>query len=330
MRRILAVLIVFCLAIPFAMAAEAAEIEISGALEVEMGMVEEDNVKGEDIVTATVELGFDAQVADQVEAHVLLLVEGDATEPIAVDEAFIVLNPTEQFFIQAGTYVVPFGSYEALVLSDPLTLDIGETGQTAIMLGFSTGPVTVQAGTFNGDVMEASETEEKINVYFAAVDYSTDEDADMPISAGLSYISSIADSDGLEGLLATPGTVDSSVAGYAAHASVGFGMATVIAEYVSAAGEFKTTDFDTPEEIKPQAYNLEVGLDVNDTTAVAFRYGGSKDMGPEVFETVMAAAVSYALYENTTIAAEYLTGSFEDDSDVDDTTALTFKLAVEF
>ncbi len=329
MKRIIAVIFACCLAMPFAMTAGAVEIEISGAIEVETGMVEEDSVKGEDITTATVELAFDAQVADQVEAHVLLLHEEDEPESIVVDEAFIVLNPTEQFFVQAGTYVVPFGSYEALVLSDPLTLDIGETGQTAITLGFSTGPVTIQAGTFNGDVMEASETEEKINVYFAAVDYSTDEDAEMPISAGLSYISSIADSDGLEGALATPGTVDSSVAGYAAHASVGFGMVTVIAEYVSAASEFKANDFDgITEEIKPQAYNLEVGLDVNDKTSVAFRYGGSKDT-PELFETVMAAAVSYELYESTTIAAEYLTGSFEDDS-VDDTTALTFQLAVGF
>ncbi len=330
MKRTIAVLIAFCLAIPFAMTAGADEIDIFGAIEVETGFVEEDNVKGEDITTATVVLGFDAQVADQVEAHVLLLFEEDDTEPIAVDEAFIVLKPTEQFFVQAGIYVVPFGSYGGMLISDPLTTDIGETGQSAVTLGLNTGPFTVQAGTFNGDVMETSETEEKINVYFASADYAKEYGSGLTVGAGVSYISSIADSDGLEGLLATPGAVNSTVAGYAAHATVGFGMVTVIAEYVSAAGQFKTTDFGSSQEIKPQAYNLEVGLDVNDKTTVAFRYGGSKDMDAELFESVMAAAVSYELYLNTTIAAEYLTGSYDDATGVDDTTALTFLLAVGF
>lgn len=330
MKRIIAVLIACCLAIPFAQTVGAAEIEISGAIEVETGFVEEDGVKGEDITTATVEVGFDAEVAPEVEAHVLLLFEEDGTEYVAVDEAFIVLKPTEQFFVQAGTYVVPFGSYEGMLLSDPLTTDLGETGQTAVTLGLSSGPFTIQAGTFNGDVMEASDTEEKINVYFASVDYENEYDSGVTVSAGASYISSMADSDGLEGELDVPGTVDSSVAGYAAHATVGFGAFTVIAEYVTAAGEFKTTDFGTSEEVKPQAYNLEVGLEVNDKTSVAVRYGGTKDTEGGLFETVTAAAVSYALYEETTIAAEYLKGSYEDAAAVDDTTALVFQLAVGF
>ena len=67
MKRIIAVLIACSLAIPFAMTAGAAEIEISGAIEVETGFVEENGVKGEDITTATVEIGFDAEVAAAAE-----------------------------------------------------------------------------------------------------------------------------------------------------------------------------------------------------------------------------------------------------------------------
>lgn len=329
MKRIVALLIAFCIAIPFAVTAGANGIDIFGAIEVETGFVEEGGVKGEDITTATVALGFDAQVAEQVEAHVILLFEEDGTNPVNVDEAFIVLKPTEQFFVLAGTYVVPFGSYGGMLISDPLTTAIGETGQTAVTLGLNTGPFTVQAGTFNGDIMETGETEEKINVYFASADYAKEYDSGVTVTAGASYISSLADSDGLEGAV-VGSTVDSFVAGYSAYLNIGFGSFTFIAEYLTAADEFKAADFGTSEDIKPQAYNLELGMDVNEKTTVAVRYGGSKDMDTVLFETVMAAAVSYELYENTTIAAEYLTGSYKDSTDIDDTTALVFQLAVGF
>ena len=318
----------------FAISVNAADIDISGAIEVEVGFIEQDSVKSEDISTVTVELGFDAEINENVVGHLLLLFEEDDTDPINVDEAFIVLKPNEQFFLQAGTYVVPFGSYDGLVLSDPLTLSIGETGQSAVTLGYTTGAFTVQAGTFNGDVTEVADTEDKINVLFAAIDYSEQYDSELTVDARLSYISSLADSDGLQDSVSTVNgagdpAVDGNVAGIGVATTVGFGQFTFIAEYVTAVTEFKASDFGTADDIKPQAFNLEAGYAISDATSVAIRYGGTKDMGVALPEKVVAAAIGHEIYDDTSISAEYLIASFEDDA-IDNTTALTFQLAISF
>jgi hypothetical protein len=332
MRGFIALIATLCLLAPFALAS-AADVELSGAIEVEVGFTEENNVKGEDITTSTMAIGFDTKVAEQVEGHAVLLFEEDDTEPIAVDEAFIVISPSEALFIQAGSYAVAFGAFESLLISDPLTTGVGETSQSAITVGINTGPATIQFGTFNGDVFEAAEDEEKINTYFLSAGYSAEYGSGIKVNASASYISSLAESDGLEGEVVTKNgngdpVVDSTIAGYGAYINVGYERFTFIAEYIVAASEFDAADFGA--EIKPEAYNLEFGADISDSTAVAFRYGGTKDLGTVLPETVTAAMISHGIYDNTTLAVEYLKGSFDDDTGLDDISALTIQLAIEF
>ncbi len=53
-----------------------------------------------------------------------------------------------------GRFTVPFGSYETNMISDPLTLEIGETGEDALMVGFEAAGFYGSFYVFNGDTNE--------------------------------------------------------------------------------------------------------------------------------------------------------------------------------
>jgi hypothetical protein len=337
-RRFLVILLAVSLAAFFAGPSYASEVEVSGAIEVEVGFYEADNVKGEDITTSTVEVGLDAKVNDISEGHILLLYEEGDTEEVSLDEAYITLTPMEALFVDAGLYVVPFGMFETMLISDPLTLELGEISDSAVTVGYETGPITARFGTFNGDVWETGETEEKIDVYFLALDYATPEGAEMPINARVSWISSIGESEVLMEAMPTlpppadpDPVIEDQVAGIGLFGMADVGPVTILFEYITATSKFKAADLGFAEELKPSAYNLEVGADVNEKTSVAARIGGSKDTGDLLFENVVSFAASHVLEEGTTVSAEYFMGEWDADyTAADDTTALVFQLALEF
>ncbi len=93
-------------------------IDISGTIEVEAAG-ESTNFSNtvlpdetaSDITLATVELGIDTKITDNLSGHVLLLWEEDDTEPADIDEAFISIHGGENvpFYLDAGRMYVPFG-----------------------------------------------------------------------------------------------------------------------------------------------------------------------------------------------------------------------------
>ena len=91
-----------------------------------------EGTKESDITLATVELGLDAEITDWVNGHILLLYEEDDT-PLCVDEGFITLGNLEKFplYFAAGKMYVPFGAFETNMISDPLTLELGENNESS-------------------------------------------------------------------------------------------------------------------------------------------------------------------------------------------------------
>jgi len=103
------------------------------------------------------------------------------------------------------------------------------------------------------------------------------------------------------------------------------------AEYVTAiesfqAGElaYATNATDTPE---PSAWNVELALAVLDDLEIALRYEGSDEFDNVMPDEQYGIAASYALFENTSIAMEYLRGQMKNN---DDTDTITVQLGVEF
>lgn len=174
-------------------------LSLSGAVEVEAGFANGyGDVNTSDITLATVELGLEAEVCDWAAANVVLLWEEDDTEQVEVDEGTITLGNTEKspFYLTSGKFVVPFGNYETNMISDPLTLEIGETSQSAMQLGLEhPSGFTASVYTFNGDIDEDGE-DDKIKCFGANAGYALEGDS-MSLDIGAGWINNIADSNGL-------------------------------------------------------------------------------------------------------------------------------------
>ena len=284
-----------------------------------------------DITLATVELGVDVDIIKHVKGRVLFLWEEDDTEPVDVDEGFITLDGEDvvPLYLNVGKLYVPFGNFESHFISDPLTLELGETRESALTVGYMNKWMDVSVSAFNGDIDETGE-DNHIESYVAGASFSVPEEliSNFGITAGVSYISNIADSDGLEG--ETPGEIKDYVGGFNAFLSISFMDKFFLeCEYLGALDEFKAGEllFDGGNEFQPETWNFELAYAATDWLEVAVKYEGGDDLGDFLPEDQYGAALTFGLFENTSLALEYLHGEFENDDERD---LVTTQLAVEF
>lgn len=317
------------------------KLEVNGALEVELGTSEDfTGTKGSDIALATVELGFDAQITPWVSAHILFLHEDDDTEPAEIDEGIITLanDDVTAFSLSAGRMYVPFGAYESNLVSDPLTLEIGETREAAVQLGFDSG-LSASFFVFNGDTLEVG-SDDNVEHFGFNIGFANETDA-MAFDAGFSYISSIGDTDSLydvvaENRLASAAATDEVVefvAGFSVHGMLTMGALSFIAEYTTAADAFDATELPAFGGAQPSAYNVEAAFTMNQMTFAAAFQGTAEAVDLGLPETRFLIAASMEVVEGASLSVEYLTE--EDYSVADGGTgetgnALTIQLATEF
>jgi hypothetical protein len=315
------------------------KVTLSGAIEVEAGYEKidyddpaEDSEDSSDLNLATAELGVDVDIVKHVGGHVLFLYEDD--EDVVVDEAIIRLDGEDvvPLYLELGKLYVPFGNFESHFISDPLTLELGETRETAVMAGFTSDWFEFSVGAFNGDIDEIDE-DNHINNFVAAGVFTLPEDtvSGLGLTAGVSWINNISDSDTLQDEDGVDGNgIDSYVGGISAFVSVSL-MDTIFmeAEYLGALEEFEAGElaFDDGEAVEPKAWNVELAYAVTEALEVGLRYEGSDDCGDLLPESQYGVVASYGLFESTSLALEYLRGEFENDDERD---LLTAQLAIEF
>ncbi len=305
---------------------------LSGVVEVEAGVYDDDTVTESDIALATVELGVDAEVSEFSSAHVLFLSE-DGGGP-EVDEASITIGNTDKkpLYMTAGKMYVPFGNFETQMISDPLTLELAETGEDALQFGVEVAGFYASLYAFNGDADDGGDDE--IEHYGANAGYAFEADA-VSIDVGGGWISSIQDSDGLTDALGlAPGpNVPEYVGGYAAHLIAGFGPVTLIGEYVGADDDLGGVG--TNSQIS--AYNVEAGVSLpvaGKEIGFAVGFQTSDDaLWAGAPEERLVAAFGVELLDGTSLALEYL---YEEDYSVTDGgsgtdwNTYTLQLAAEF
>jgi len=302
---------------------------IGALLEVEGSVGNESGEDVSDIVLATVELGLETTLHEWAAGRVLLLWEEDDTEPIALDEAAIVLGGIEgvPWSLEVGKLYVPFGAFHSHFISDPLVLELGETRQSAAILGYAWGILHMKAGVFNGSVND--DTEDEVNEFLAAFMLTPAEGNEL----GVYWISNLGESDGLsEGL---SGAIESSeeeaglsydrVGGAGAYFHSELGRFILEAEYLAALDSFDAGLLGEGA-LQPRTWNTELAYTVSDDLELAVRYEGS-DEYPDMPEAQYGVATSYALAEKVTLGIEYLHGTF--DGDVDDRDVVTCQIAVE-
>ncbi len=314
------------------------------------GLVEVEAISGEDhegtdssdVVLATVELFAEAHVNDWTQAQVVYLFEEDDTEPGEIDQAILTFGNPEAspLYLSAGRMYVPFGRFETAMVSDPLTLELGETRESALQVGFDTGDFYGSVFAFNGDTRETGDDDE-IEHFGSNVGWASEYDG-FDLAFGVGYISSLADSDGISGAFEDNG-VDSEAltdlpSGVTGDVIFNTGPWTLIGEYTGANEEFDATDLAFKGDgARPTAWNLEVGyvftLLGRDASVGIARQETAEAVALGLPESKTLAALSVGVMENAAISLEY---AFAEDYDVgdggsgEDGGIFTLQLAAEF
>jgi hypothetical protein len=280
----------------------AAEFEFGGALEFEYadtrtevgGVTEHQDAA----YVATVELATGIRFNDNWRTDLVLLAEDiENTDPAefrpelhATDDLPDKLHVEELVLTyeqgnteaSVGRYTLPFGDFETAVITDPQTLEIGETktslGATVI---HSWGPLSGQISWFNGNLRSTAPDE-------------------SGYTAGLEY----AVSDALRlggGYLSSQGAGEDAPSLWNVYAAGEQGAWHWHAEYVAA------TDEENGE--KPKAWSLDGGYAFNEQWAAGARYqqteqAGVLDAGNGNYEE-WAVAGFYSPWRHVTLGVEY-------------------------
>ena len=294
-------------------------IEVSGLVEVEASYTDTGDSDASDIVLATLELGIDAEITDWFSTHILFLYEEDETDGIEVDQAFATITPGDTgFFMNAGRFPQSIGAFPSAMITDPLTLELGETTQkSSVALGWGNEAVEAVVSVYKGDIQKTGD--DYINTWVGALNVNG-ELGKLRCEAGVSYTSNFADSDGLVDDFAG-GETDDLVGGYSGYVIVGLNSVRLSGEYIAAAETF--TDGDRAGS-KPAAYNVEFVWDTPSPLALTVRVGGGEEYD---IDNQYGATVSYSLYEGVALGAEYLRNENSDDTSED---IFTLQLAAEF
>jgi len=285
-------------------------VELGGVVEIAAGYT--DPATGDsasDIVVATAEIGIGAKINNWVTGEITLLYEEDDTD-LKVDVAMIsIADPKGPWIVSAGQQYVPFGTYETNLVSDPLTLEIGETRETAVLAGMDRNGLRGGVYIFNGDLEKDGDI-----AIGAFAGYRGDyEDAALTLNMG--YISDIGNSDNLqqtikENIDANSTDYEGEVPGATVDLTLTVGPFVLITEYTTATDSFHSNELEfNGKGAKPSALNVEAGYNFklagkDATVAIAYQET-SEAVALGLPEMRVAAAFSVGVMENTTLSLEW-------------------------
>ena len=307
-------------------------VSFSGLIEVE-GSASEDfeGINESKFELATVELGFDARANDWASGHVLVLYEEGGDGKVLIDEGYITLGNTEQFplYLTAGRLYVPFGKFETNMISDPLTLEIAETRETALQVGFAARGIHGSVFAFNGDTNEGG-GDSRIEQFGANLGYLLEQEK-FSLDIGVSYMNSMGDSDGLSEMLEEENLLDADyVDGLGVYAIATIGPVSLIGEYITALDDFDGSDS------QPMAFNFETGYSfvlAGKESSFGVAYQGTDDLAGMLPESRILTTLSMTIFPATTFSIEYAHDEDYDENEGgtgESTDTVTGQLAYEF
>lgn len=288
----------------------------------------DDSDEESDLTLATAELSIEATMNEYVGGHLTLLYEEEEGEDddVDVDEAVISLTHPGELLggqspsIHVGRMYLPFGMFNSYMASDPLTLELGETQDTAALFALEGELWTLKAGVFNGEA-DADGDENHIDNFVASLEVMPMEN----LAFGVSYINDLAESDAE----LVEGDFSDNVAGGSVFLSAKYGQFGLEMEYLAALNDFDDDDV-LSEDVtgkRPEAWNFELAWMPTEKLQLAARYERANDILDDVER--YGATVSYGFNEYASIALEFLRA--EADVDEDDTVDVaTAQLAFGF
>jgi hypothetical protein len=275
-------------------------VEFGGAIEVAFDWAQDfAGVTESNIRLRTAEFDFDITANEWVMGS-LQVAWDDARDVFTVDQAFIIIGNAAQFplLLTAGRVVAPFtistGAIlgDTLSISDPLTIEVFETKEDALWLGFELDGFNAGGYAFNGQTNTGGGPD-IVDQFGGYLGYRW-RNGDMSLDARFDAISSVFDSNALA--VAYPEALTAGYApGISAHTRFGMGGFSFIGEYDTALRDTKfnqvvgfTVDGDPITRLvskKPQAWMVEggytteilgkmtwVALDYSQTSGLAGRF----------------------------------------------------------
>ena len=247
-----------------------AKVSFGGEIELEYSFAQEEEVDGTKhnssrLIVETVELEAEIEVNENVSANLLFLIEEGETEPVDLDEATITIRNLARtgLSLTGGRLYIPFGSFESNMASDPLTLELAEMRESAIMLGLEKGGFSASVYTFNGDTTTDPENDE-VNHWGFSLALSK-----KRFKLGVDYISNLGDTDLVSQALEanTNYLMYEQVPALAAHAGFRAGPTSLYLEMVQAQDSF------LPAELAYDGEGAEPGA-THVEAAFRFEMGG--------------------------------------------------------
>jgi len=296
-------------------------IEIGGLIEVETSVSDPDaGSTSSDTVVATVELGLAATISEQLSVEIGLLYEEDETD-LEVDIAqFTYALSNSNWAFTAGQTYIPFGAYETALVSSPLTLELGETRESALIVSYDNGSLNSTFYAYNGTNKDGGV--DRINNWGSTIGYTND-----VISVGFGYVNDLSDSDTIQAELDST-TVADYTAGATANIAINAGAITIIAEQVSALDSF--VDAPLAGE-KPKARNIEVDYSfkiAGKPSVLAIAAQSTEQASAlDLPEDKKLIGLGLELSENVGLGIEYST---EDDYDGASTNNVVIQAAISF
>lgn len=280
---------------------------LSGLIEVEgsatrLRLNDQSNTGASDLTLATVQVGLDAQVSKEVDVNLTLLYEED--EELEVDEAFINFEHGK-WQLSVGRLYLPFGAFHSHFVSDPLTLALGETRQSAVTLGYKQELFQLSAFAFNGNEDKGG-SEDQISDGGLSLTVTPYEGLEL----GASVLSDLSES-GAE-ILGGNG-YSRRVAGWSTYLHLQQGAWTLEGEYLAAAKTFVSADLDANGDGHgdwPQTWNLEAAWGLTPAVEVAVRYGGSRELATAPRHEY-GVDLSWSPLAAATCSVEYLRSAFD-------------------
>jgi len=308
------------------------KISLSGLLEIEMDAENiafdgGDSTSSSDLVLATAQLGFGIMFTEEVRSNIILLYE-EGSDGIEVDEAAIDIDYAP-LFGRIGRIYIPFGVFNSHFINSPMTQELGETRETAMLIGYGHELFSVSAYLFNGDAQKVGE-ESQLRDFGASLVLTPTEG----LALGCSYLSDLADSDAE--LLSE---YQNRVAGWSAFATYSRDAFGVSIEVLGATKVFSDADLDADgngQGDQPLVWNLELSWAPQENLELAVRFEGSEEFAGFP-ERQYGIGLSWGYWESTTLSLEYLRGEYdsnfgrnEDDNLMETRDLVSALLAFEF
>ena len=254
MLQILFVLIFLLSAmIPTAANAADSDVLVSGVNEFETGMSDDGSgMTTSDPAISKIELQFNSPESRPFGALLRLKHEPDEDE---VDEAYLryQFGGKNKFAIIAGESYTPFGHFDSSLITDSMTLTVGESRLQGLKFESDRGDWTasVFASTDSSDSSSRVASGAGIN-FHRGKDW-------RGYGLGIAAISNIAIADEIHSALSSPGVNSKTVPALAAHAIYGDGTNQIIVDAVTATERFAPGELAfAGDGAQPGAWRTEV------------------------------------------------------------------------